>query len=388
MAAVSAASPTRATRRKRGISLDFWHFANKLADNETKLMTRLPTPTTKLSKKKLQEFVGRFALLETKELQDFKFERASHLVCQITDYNAESGLFLVQPFNQSGDKDGKPDEESRDDIWLFPPVGLTLPAKTKKKSEVETQELLAKKPVCLYQVESYDVSTSMVTLVHTEMPEKKAPEKKKTKSKKVTTKKKTKRKNQSDVSPTRTPTKKKKSTKKSKGKKSKKNNKPLDKASTSSTEGDGGEFTLESVLQSFANPRCDLFPRSLKAELDKHPELQHLRPEDVKADPPEILFTGMRRKGYFKAQHLCRVWALQVVRWSRIRGEYFVVWKDAKDGEYDGRIYFAHAFCIKYLSLHEPAMSVRFGPTGALKCTSNIMNSIRRYMTPYMCTHI
>ena len=105
---------------------------------------------------------------------------------------------------------------------------------------------------------------------------------------------------------------------------------------------------------SFANPRNDIFMRSLKGELAKRPQLIDLKPADGDEDPPEVLF-GNHRKGYFKARHLCRVWTLQTLKWLRTRGEFFVVWKEG-DEVYDGRRVLAHAFTIKYISLHQPGI--------------------------------
>ena len=160
--------------------------------------------------------------------------------------------------------------------------------------------------------------------------------------------------------------------------KTKTKKKPLDNPSTStaeSVEASSTEFTVGTVLKSYENPRCDLFNRSLNAELDRHPELQTLTPEDGALDPPDILF-GKRRKGYFKCKHLCRVWTLETLRWLRSRGEFFVVWDD---GEYDGRLVLAHAFTIKYISLHQPGLSVVFDQNGALKSTQQIFTKIRKY---------
>ena len=174
-----------------------------------------------------------------------------------------------------------------------------------------------------------------------------------------------------------TPTKKKT---KGKGKKNA-DKKPLDKASStssSSNTGDTKEFTVESVLESFANPRCDLFLRSMQAEMEKHPELAELKPRDVADNPPKILFSS-RRKGYFKAPHICRVWALMILSKARIRGEFFVVWVDTKGNKYDGRSYLAHMFVIAYLNMHEPALTVGFHKSGALKSSSNIVSNLRRY---------
>ena len=124
----------------------------------------------------------------------------------------------------------------------------------------------------------------------------------------------------------------------------------------------------------------NLFLRSLQAEMEKNPRLRQLTKEDGDNDPPEILFKlGSRRVGYFKAKNLCRLWTLKCLRWLRKRGEYFVVWKDAETGnEYDGRLLLAHAFTVKYLSLHQPSLSVIFDKNGALKSTCQILIKIRK----------
>ena len=129
-------------------------------------------------------------------------------------------------------------------------------------------------------------------------------------------------------------------------------------------------------------PAGSLFMESLQAEMAKNPDLENLSPMDVSDDPPDILF-GKRRKGYFKCPHLCRVWVLEALKKCRQRGEYFVCW-EANGETYDGRYTLAHAFTLFYISLHEPAMSIVFDKRGALKSTSKIFVSIRRYGHPYM----
>ena len=119
----------------------------------------------------------------------------------------------------------------------------------------------------------------------------------------------------------------------------------------------------------------------MQAELKRRPSLRELTRDDADDDPPEILF-GNRRKGYYKANHLCRVWTLETIKWVRKRGEFFVVWNN--NGEhYDGRLALAHAFVIKYLSLHRPGISVVFDRNGALKSTSQIFVKIRRHLYIY-----
>lgn len=128
-------------------------------------MTRLPEVGSTLEKKKKkQEFVGRYALLETAE-NPAGFARSSHLVCEIVEYCEDTEKFSVQAYTQSGDKEGKPSEESRDDIWLFPPVGFLMPAKTCKKGTT-SEKKLANLPVQWFKVQQYNLPTSNVSLVH------------------------------------------------------------------------------------------------------------------------------------------------------------------------------------------------------------------------------
>ena len=111
--------------------------------------------------------------------------------------------------------------------------------------------------------------------------------------------------------------------------------------------------------------------------MKKHPELAELGPADAEANAPQMFF-GARRKGYFKMKHLCRVWVLDLIKGSRARGEYFVVWEGPDGRLFDGRFTLAHYATIKYISLHEPGLSIVFDQNGALKSTSTIFNQIRR----------
>ena len=108
--------------------------------------------------------MGRYALLETAE-NPAGFARSSHLVCEIVEYCEDTEKFSVQAYTQSGDKEGKPSEESRDDIWLFPPVGFLMPAKTCKKGTT-SEKKLANLPVQWFKVQQYNLPTSNVSLVH------------------------------------------------------------------------------------------------------------------------------------------------------------------------------------------------------------------------------
>ena len=158
--------------------------------------------------------------------------------------------------------------------------------------------------------------------------------------------------------------------------------KPLDRVTTTSSseveEGSDVEFTLDKVLKSFADPRSELFVKSLQGELKKFPELLMLTTKDAEADPPDILFGG-RRKGYFKCPRLCRVFVLEIFRWLRSRGEWFVKWTNPLTGKsYDGTKVLAHAFTIYYCSMHKPGMSVNFSKRGHLKSTNEQFKRLKK----------
>ncbi len=108
----------------------------------------------------------------------------------------------------------------------------------------------------------------------------------------------------------------------------------------------------------------------------------NLNPKKLEEEPG-ILFRG-GLKGYFLCLKLCRVWVLRTMSDSRVRGEYFVKWVDPSDGSsHDGTLVFAHFFTMKYISLHQPGMSVLFDVNGALKTTSVHFKKLRDYIWAY-----
>ena len=123
-----------------------------------------------------------------------------------------------------------------------------------------------------------------------------------------------------------------------------------------------------------------LFERSLQAELERRPHLADLKKLDER-DEPGILFRG-RLQGYFIARKLCRLWVLAVFDAAIERGEPFVKWVDHLDEtcEHDGTHVFAHFATIKYSSLHEPEMSIRFDKHGAIRSTSVGFRKIQNYI--------
>ena len=64
-----------------------------------------------------------------------RFTKATHLVSTIVDNSEDQ--WLLQVWNQSGEKDGKAELENADDIWLLPDVGEIV---SLKKGDVLIKE--------------------------------------------------------------------------------------------------------------------------------------------------------------------------------------------------------------------------------------------------------
>ena len=93
-----------------------------------------------------------------------------------------------------------------------------------------------------------------------------------------------------------------------------------------------------------------------------------------------------RRSGYFKCPSLCRVYVLEIIRWLRTRGEFFVKWEDSVTGQkYDGLCLLAHATTIKYCSIHKPGTSTTI-PYMSNHMGIHICSTIYGYS--YMSNHI
>ena len=138
---------------------------------------------------------------------------------------------MIQPINGLGENDGKPLVEDASNVFLLPKPGSTITlAKNNEMKRVDNYSLPA---------------ASVVFAVETSGDE---PPKKKKKSA-------AKAKNKSKGNKGKSKGNKTKSTKSAKPKNKKR---PLDKGSSCTTDTDAAtpnEFTLQSVLQSFANPK-------------------------------------------------------------------------------------------------------------------------------------
>jgi hypothetical protein len=136
------------------------------------------------------------------------------------------------------------------------------------------------------------------------------------------------------------------------------------------------------VLFTCAVDKQRLFEKSLAAELERHPHLVELTPKKLaKKDEPGIMFRSTLR-GYFKTPKLCRLWVLQCFDEAIARGEPFVKWVDPVDDSscHDGTLVFAFMCHIRYVTLHDPDMSVRMNKNGALKSTSDCIRKLQDYI--------
>ena len=183
-------------KRRRGghAMLDVWEFANAIEPSSDVQIHKMCDP-------------------EHSDSNWDKFKKSTHLVATIVGCNDEQ--WLVQVWNQSGEKDGKAEFENADDIWLMPDVGSIVRL---KKGDAEIKE--------------YSLSTHCVEFEFLAVPAAVAPRKK----------------------PRKPSGGKKASGKKSSGKKSS-GKRALDKASSDNIEESTGQFTLSRVLTSFKNPR-------------------------------------------------------------------------------------------------------------------------------------
>ena len=143
------------------------------------------------------------------------------------------------------------------------------------------------------------------------------------------------------------------------------------------------------IYNSCPTPRADtLFNRSVRAEVEKHPELLTITMAEADEDPPPRLFPK-RLKGYFKCPVLCRADVLSALAWSGKRGEYWSNWKSTNGVDYDGSLVFAHGLTCRFLSKMEPATSVNFRDPGYISSTSEILKKIRKFVPCllYACIH-
>ena len=89
-----------------------------------------------------------------------------------------------------------------------------------------------------------------------------------------------------------------------------------------------------------------------------------------------------RLQGYFSARKLCRLWVLECFDGAIARGEPFVKWVDRVDPslQHNGINIFAHYMTIKYITIHEPEMSVLFDRDGAFTSSSDAFRKLQAYI--------
>ena len=158
-----------------------------------------------------------------------------------------------------------------------------------------------------------------------------------------------------------------------------------DTAITSSdyTENEDAKFTWKKIVASFCDPTTTLFMDSLNAEMLAHPSLAKFTPKrllELGIEPDPAMFSnGGRRKGYYKAPGLCRVWLLHCFKMLKWRGEYFVIYVHPETGEvYDGTNVLAHILVHLYFKQCAPPICHRYGEKGELVLSSPRAREIRK----------
>ena len=231
----------RKMARKRGRAgtqiMDIWKFANRLEQSAAPHVANMPN-VIECSKKEMKQLVGRLVLLEIDDDAD-NFCAKSHMLSVVVGPAAgpkNKGKWVIQPHNQSGDPDGKADAERPGDIWLLP-----YPKEILKLTDRKKQETM--------QVLRYNLASSTVCLdnlgVNTGKKKAKPTTKKKPEESVDVGKKKAK------PTPEQTTA----------DKKRKKQSLDAPSSSTAESVGESADFTLDTVLKAFGNPRDDLFTR-------------------------------------------------------------------------------------------------------------------------------
>ena len=228
----------RSSRRGKGARhMDIWLFSQQ-TKRHSKKDEKLANPKN-ISNKQRRDLNGRLALLAFAEGKDGEICRKTHMVAKLKGFKGEQ--YVAQKINQSGEPDGKAAGEDPENLILLPKVneiiqlknggalrvvGYNLAANT-----VEVADGTAKRKGSAHEAKkSKKMKRGGVAVVS------KAKPKPKSKSKKQTA---------ASAQPHR-------------------EKQSMDKPTTSSNESvkESDVFTVQTVLESFANPRDDLFNRS------------------------------------------------------------------------------------------------------------------------------
>ena len=128
----------RSSKRGAGSGgvMDIWKFAEALEESEEPFVTNIPA-LEGLPLNKWREYVGRLVLLET-VTDSTTFARKSHMLAIVQGKKTRKNkcLWFVQPHNQNGDPDGKPQTEAAGDLWLLPKAGTVLRLTTEKLTQL------------------------------------------------------------------------------------------------------------------------------------------------------------------------------------------------------------------------------------------------------------
>ena len=253
------AASASATRRNHSVTKDVWEFANELAEKQMYQLADVDV-------QKQTELRERWVLVETVESDNFA--KRSHMLGQISDFDDDKQA-VVQCYNQSGDKDGKPKPVPAGDVWILPDVATAVTVSGEKftlssvTTSISSVELVAGAPATIAKKTPATRSSPRKKnkpKSNNPNPNSKNPKTPKTNNKKTkkggsNNTKKNKRKRKDGNKKLKTPDDKKVKPDSKGSKKTKRAlKKDFDHGSSDHVES-SAVFTAEAVLRSFADPR-------------------------------------------------------------------------------------------------------------------------------------
>ena len=253
-----AAASATPTPDRLDTTWDNWKFSNELVTAGNDSLRQFADVDAEAQK----NLVGGWVLLETEEAETF--EKRSHVLGQITGIDVE-GKPMVQCYNQSGDKDGKAQAEDSVDVWVLPAIGATVTLGdtkfTVKEMATSINSVLLDPAELPLQKEQATAPPPKEEEGADKPPLKKEEQTKESKDKnhkkkvKKTKNKKPQKKQRKRKSKSGKQTEHAAKTEDNQKKRTRRNlKKELDNGSSSAIES-SSEFTVESLLRSFADPR-------------------------------------------------------------------------------------------------------------------------------------
>ena len=110
--------------KSRSEKQDLWAFSNTLI-NDSKVVNQACRLPVQPDAETIQNFVGRVSLIETRTRRSLlgKVTKKTFVLARVCKYNSETNFWVLQAYNNSGDPDGGPLDESVDDVYVLPAAG-------------------------------------------------------------------------------------------------------------------------------------------------------------------------------------------------------------------------------------------------------------------------